>query len=732
MDASLWLKDLALYSLQVGIVVGLAAFVPAALRLRLPTAKLAYWHILLVACLLAPLASPWKQQVVDLGGAPVTATVVDVAPASAPAPAPAPRRFPFSLSQMALAVLAAGAAARLGLLAVGLVRLGGYRRRSRPLAPAPSWSPEADLRVSPEVASPVTFGVRNPVVLLPAGFPLLDSRVQDAILAHECLHVRRRDWLFAVVEELVRAVFWFHPAIWWLLGEIQLAREQAVDRAAVEMTQQREEYVDALLAVAGARSQMDLAPAPLFLRKWHLKYRVISIVEKEVRMSKTVLASALAVAVCVLAAACWMATSAFPLQAAPQVVADGPGVSVDLGGTSLLHRMPVNYPEAARMKGIEGTVVVQARLDTSGNVVDASVVSGPQELRRAALETVLQWHFAHAYGGSAQQVSIEFKLPKAAADAAGSSAPTAVQIPNGADSAQASLWGRNLRSGEVVQIPMGADSAQVQAMIQEMRQRAATAPEAVVSSRIATQSELPAPGAQGGVLGSIVETAPRVGGGVTGPAQFPQIRSIRVVGLPESAQNELLASLPVREGDMLTPENRAKLMAVIRQFDEHLSLSSTTDTPGQAELRILAPGVSVPARVFVGGIERNGVGDGMIGQAPPGQVDVQIAAPGAIPTRIRVGANVQMARLAKNVAPVYPPLAKQARIQGTVVLTAVIGKDGKVQDLAVVSGHALLIQAALDAVRQWQYHPTMLNAEPVEVSTQVEVNFTLPDNPLQP
>ncbi|MGA3096634.1 MAG: M56 family metallopeptidase [Bryobacteraceae bacterium] len=697
MDASLFLKDVVLYSLQVGVVVGLAAFVPAALRLRLPAAKLAYWHILLAVCLLAPLASPWKQRVADLGGVSVTTTVVSVVPASVPAPASAPRRFPFSLSQVALAVLAVGAAARLGLLAVGLVRLRGYRRRSRALAPAPSWSPEADLRVSPEVSSPVMFGLRKPVVLLPAGFPLLDARLQDAILAHECLHVRRRDWLFSVAEELVRAVFWFHPAIWWLLGEIQLAREQAVDRAAVEMTQQREEYVDALLAIAGAGPQMDLAPAPLFLRKWHLKYRVISLVEKEVRMSKTVLASALAVGVCILAAACWMATSAFPLQAAPQVVTDGPGVSVDLGGTSLLHRMPVTYPEAARMKGIEGTVVVQARLDTSGNVVDASVVSGPQELRRTALEAVLQWHFAHAYGGSAQQVSIEFKLPKAAADAAGSSAPNVVRTGQFAGSSESI----------VVHLSNGADPAQVQALIQEMRQRvSATAqatPQGTFEAALESIDRLeanaraqatPQGTARGGVLGSIVETAPKVGGGVTGPAQPPQIRSIRVVGLPESAQNELLASLPVREGDMLTPENRAKLMAAARQFDEHLSLSSTVDSSGQA--------------------------------------DVQIVAPGAVPTRIRVGGAVQTARLVKNVAPVYPPLAKQARIQGTVVMDVVIAKDGTVQNVTVVNGHALLIQAAMDAVRQWQYHPTMLNGEPVEVNTQVEVQFALPDSPPQP
>ena len=75
------------------------------------------------------------------------------------------------------------------------------------------------------------------------------------------------------------------------------------------------------------------------------------------------------------------------------------------------------------------------------------------------------------------------------------------------------------------------------------------------------------------------------------------------------------------------------------------------------------------------------------------------------------------------VRPVYPPLAKQARIQGVVVLEAVIGKDGTIQNLRVITGHPLLIKAAQDAVSQWQYKPTMLNGEPVEVVTTVTVNF---------
>ncbi len=99
--------------------------------------------------------------------------------------------------------------------------------------------------------------------------------------------------------------------------------------------------------------------------------------------------------------------------------------------------------------------------------------------------------------------------------------------------------------------------------------------------------------------------------------------------------------------------------------------------------------------------------------------------PKEAPKRIRVGGQVQTAKLVNKVTPVYPPLAKQARIQGTVRLQAVIAKDGSVVELQVLSGHPLLVQAALDAVRQWRYHPTLLNGEPVEVVTTVDVIFTL-------
>ena len=131
---------------------------------------------------------------------------------------------------------------------------------------------------------------------------------------------------------------------------------------------------------------------------------------------------------------------------------------------------------------------------------------------------------------------------------------------------------------------------------------------------------------------------------------------------------------------------------------------------------------------FAGG-SLGGVLGGIISSAPvaapPPPPPPKIEAPKAAPQRIRVGGNVQRAMQLFAPAPVYPPLAKQARIQGVVRLNAVISKEGVIEQLNAVSGHPLLIPSALEAVRKWRYKPTLLNGEPVEVITQIDVNFTL-------
>ena len=123
----------------------------------------------------------------------------------------------------------------------------------------------------------------------------------------------------------------------------------------------------------------------------------------------------------------------------------------------------------------------------------------------------------------------------------------------------------------------------------------------------------------------------------------------------------------------------------------------------------------------IGGGTAGGVLGGIIGgvgsNLPP--------PPKATPSRIRVGGNVQAARMIRQIMPVYPPIAKTAHISGTVILHAVIGKDGTVQDLQYVSGPPLLMKNAMDAVKQWRYQPTQLNGDPVEVDTTISVVFTL-------
>jgi len=128
-------------------------------------------------------------------------------------------------------------------------------------------------------------------------------------------------------------------------------------------------------------------------------------------------------------------------------------------------------------------------------------------------------------------------------------------------------------------------------------------------------------------------------------------------------------------------------------------------------------------------------GAGTPGGVPYGMSDtlpqvLPVAPPAAkakpeTPKAIRVGGSVSSANLIRMVQPVYPPLARSTRVQGTVEFTATISKEGIIENLVLVHGHPLLIHAAKDAVLQWRYRPTLLNGEPVEVITDIVVNFAL-------
>jgi protein TonB len=156
-------------------------------------------------------------------------------------------------------------------------------------------------------------------------------------------------------------------------------------------------------------------------------------------------------------------------------------------------------------------------------------------------------------------------------------------------------------------------------------------------------------------------------------------------------------------GKLMQPKAIPKEIKIIKEDAPEVDTGVTGGVPGGV------PGGSMGG--VIGGVI------GGLGAAPP--------PPKPTLTRIKQGGNVTAASLINRVTPVYPPLARQTRISGTVRLHAIIGKDGSVQQLEVMSGHPLLVQAALEAVRQWRYRPTLLNGEPVEVDTTIDVIFSL-------
>jgi periplasmic protein TonB len=145
---------------------------------------------------------------------------------------------------------------------------------------------------------------------------------------------------------------------------------------------------------------------------------------------------------------------------------------------------------------------------------------------------------------------------------------------------------------------------------------------------------------------------------------------------------------------------------------------------------------ATPSPVGTTGGVLGGVPGGVVGGVPGGVFSEMLNSAPSVPVlakspvqppikRMRIASRVAEANLIHDVTPQYPPEAGRARIEGTVVLMAVIGKDGSVKDVRVESGLAILAQAATDAVRQWRYKPYVLDGEPVEVDSRITIQFTL-------
>jgi len=158
---------------------------------------------------------------------------------------------------------------------------------------------------------------------------------------------------------------------------------------------------------------------------------------------------------------------------------------------------------------------------------------------------------------------------------------------------------------------------------------------------------------------------------------------------------------------------------------EMMNNQLTAPTRIPHDIKMVAEKEAPPSTGFgVAGMEGLGGGSGV----PGAFANMQSNAPkvqAAAPKKVNISAGVAQGMLLQKTIPVYPPIAKAARVSGTVILQATISKEGTITNLRVVGGPAMLQQAALDAVRTWRYRPYLLNNEPVEVETTVNVVFTL-------
>jgi len=414
MALSLWLDNLMAYSLQLAILVAAGTLAAYLLRLRAPKAALAYWQILLLACLLLPALQPWRRpRLMSAAPAPVMAPAV-AGPLDAPDSPPA-RALPYQAIALALA---AGVAARLGWVALGLLRLHLFRRSARWISRLPAVVREVQSRVgvranvflSHEIDSPVTFGVFEATVILPPAFTEMNPDFQRAVVCHELLHVRRRDWAFIILEEIIRSLFWFHPAVWWALGRIHLSREQVVDCEVVAMTGNKQPYLESLLEIARARGRPRAVPAPLFLRERHLVERV-ALLLKEVTMSKTRLIASLVAAAAVLFCTGYLGAGWFPLTGAPELsqgaqsgsapIQEPRRAPIRVGGnvqqSKIIQQVDPVYPQLAKNARVAGTVILQATINEEGYVWDVQILKGHPLLNDAAIAAVRQWRYSPTY-----------------------------------------------------------------------------------------------------------------------------------------------------------------------------------------------------------------------------------------------------------------------------------------------------------------------------------------------
>jgi len=794
MIPALTIANFLAWSIQVAAIILVGGGAIRLARLQQPRARLACLRALLVACLLLPFlpsgaidspkevartAGPSNLQNAgraDSSGAPVLS--IDVTAADGPAAASGEGRgawLPAWAVAAAGVILGLGAAARLVWLLVGLLALRRLRRHAsetivrtdrsvcppygraffdsgaRPFAEGGRGAPPtvidraidlagatAEILTSPAVNHPVTFGLRRPVVLLPVSYASLDESEQVAVVCHELLHVRRRDWLHTVAEEVVRAVLWFHPAIWWLLAQFDLGREQLVDQEVVALTERRQPYVNALVTLALTPVGPILRPVSLFLGRAHLIQR-IALLSREVRMSRPRLCLSLALVIVALIVGGQFVIHAFPLSAAapspPATAAIMPPAPAVLpialpvpanasplpasaaapvpqsrSYAEVLQRVEPTVSAQPSQPGVDTIVTMQVTIQPSGELA----LDGPVEMFTGSPGNRV--FVAKASSGDGFQQMLDQSTVRLATGA------TYTPYEGRAALDAARMW-QFAPPEKPFTTVIGFNFARSD-------QSGAEAPPVRIGGDVRAPTRIrnvqpvyPADAQAKGIQGVVILELTIDGAGI--PIIAYGVRPIE--GLTMAAAQ---AALQWRFEPDAAYGRRLMTVTV------NLNLGGVTGgivagSPGNPPPPPPPPDVVGGVQGGVAGGVVGGVVGGVQGGVVGGVVTGGISTSSFGPPRsewsnaIRVGGEIKAPTRIVNVNPIYPAIAQSAKVQGVVIVEVLIGPDGTVQAGQILRSIPLLDQAALDAVRQWRYTPTLLNGMPVPVIMTCTVNFTL-------
>ena len=484
--------------------------------------------------------------------------------------------------------------------------------------------------ISAMADGPSVVGWIRPLILLPSATLMgLTPEQLEAVLAHELAHIRRFDYAVNLLQMLVETLLFYHPAVWWVSARMRHERELCCDDLAVESCGNALCYARALtrlerLRLTAPGMAMASTGGPLLYRI----QRLMGVAGAEYRPSRLPAILAVCLGLGCLALNVHWAKAQEQAQEKPRqqepasvtvttrdgqaatitlrngVKAEPPsnpnefymaadqgrtatytfrqreeprvdrGVQIDTGGAAIVKREPVEYPGSAIERNIQGVVTVEAIQDANGDVTDAHVLAGPQELRKAALHSVLEWRFQPAAAGTARQVNLTFQIPPGGFP----KEPEEQRLVILRDRAKAVAESveQNRQTMAFLEQELDQSKKQYEATPEGMPRQEMAARMAELQRKLQAARQVES-------VGFGIRAQEEGPGAVVGRT----VKSIDARGMSESQSAELILRLGVHLGDTMTADSLKRLEEGVRQYDERLIVGYALEEGGQVGIRIV-------------------------------------------------------------------------------------------------------------------------------------------------